>query len=64
MRYQCQMLQLLIGHEVRVGEIPHIHDIGLRELIHPWESIVADFKVADRSPSQLGKTMRNKPLTT
>src|SRR6201993_1675047 len=48
MPYQRQMLQLLIGHDVRVGEVPHIDDVGLGELIRPRQSIVADFKVADR----------------
>jgi hypothetical protein len=63
MRYQRQMRQLLIGHDVGAGEVPHINDVGLSELIHPWESIVADFKVADRSPRQLGEPARNKQLT-
>jgi len=64
MRYQSQMLQLLIRHDIWVDEISHIDDVGLRELIHLWESIVADLKVADRSPPQFGKAMRNEPLTT
>jgi hypothetical protein len=39
MGYQPQMLQLLIGHDVWVDEITHINDVGLSELIHPWESV-------------------------
>ena len=64
MRDQSQMLQLLIRHDVRVGEVPHIDDVGVYDLIHPWESIVADFKVTDRSPMHAGEAVRNEPLAT
>lgn len=58
------MLQLLIRHDVWVGEVPHIDDVSLGELIHPRESIVADFIVANRSSVGLREAVRNEPLTT
>jgi hypothetical protein len=63
MRYQCQMFQLLIGDHVRVGEVTHINNVGLGELIKPGGSNTANRKVADPPTPHFGEAVRNEPLT-
>ena len=59
---QGQLLELLVGHRFRAGEIAHVDEVRLQQLLQRLVRLVVDHAGSDDPRFDLGEAVRNEPL--